>query len=148
MLTIYDFNNVTAYCLELMGPMLPLNIQRNLEKIAREAGLFIKPWNSEKEIENTRNGVIDVTQSPPMEAIAHQLKVWDPENSGRRFVVHLFYAGSPHTTKNRRRRQEWERNHPGNEEIVEHEFTAGNSDLLTAQQKEEVEQILKEAGIK
>lgn len=142
MLTIYDLNNITAYFLELQGPMLPVDIRRAVERIVREGGLFIKPWWSEEEIERIRNGVIDVTQSPPMQAITQQLESWDRDNPNNETVVHLFFAGSPSTRENRRRRQEWEMSHPGGEDIIEHEFSAGTAMALTTQQKEEVKRFL------
>ena len=141
MLTIYDLNNITGHILEEGGPMLAVDIRQYLDRIVRESKIPIFTEDLFKEIDPDRG--IDPMLYPPMQAITQQLKVWDRDNPGKTSVVHLFYAGSPHTVENKRRRSEWERTHPGFEEIIDHEFIAGDHLALSAQQKEEVEKILK-----
>ncbi len=141
MLTVYDLNNITGYILEEDGPMLPVDIRQYLDQIVRESKMPILAEDLFQEIDPNRH--IGPMLYPPMQAITLQLKEWDRDNPGKTSVVHLFYAGSPHTVENKRRRLEWERTHSGLEEIIDHEFIAGDHLALSAQQKEEVDQILK-----
>jgi len=140
MLTIRDLDDITAYILAQRGPMLPVDIRQVLDKIAQESGFFNVTGITEKEIWEF---VIDPMYYPPMQAITRQLEEWDRKNhSDGRIVVHLFYAGSPQRNKNRHRRKLWEMSHPGKEEVIEHEFTGGEPNRLTVEQKEEFEWIL------
>lgn len=77
-----------------------------------------------------------------MREITQKIETWMENNPERRQVVHLFFSQSMEQRERRVRRDEWERNHPGQEEIVEHEFTAGNADLLTEEQRRELRRIL------
>jgi hypothetical protein len=81
-----------------------------------------------------------------MQEITRQLEEWDKNNPGRGTIAPLFYAASPQSMENRSRREAWKLCHPEREEIVDHEFTIGNSDNLSEEQKDEVDRILNLSG--
>lgn len=144
MFTYNDLNNITVYILEQRGPMLPVDIRQVLDRIVREANIPILPvWDSEA---RNRDRVIDPMLYPPMQEITRQLEEWDIYNPDKAIAAHLFYAGNPQSQENRDHRKEWEKSHNGPEEIIDHEFTIGNSDNLSEEQKDEVDRILNLSG--
>lgn len=139
MFTIDDLNNVTAYLLTLGGPRTPVEIRQFLDHISRETKIQLfhfDPFSDDPE------RVIEPMVYPPIQEITRLLERWNQENPGRNFVVHLFVHGDPNTFQNRRFREEWERIHPGQEDVVVHEFSIGNPDSLTRDQRGVVEDIL------
>ena len=140
MFTIDDLNNVTAYLLELWGPMAPDEIRQFLDHISRVTRIRLFPFDP---FASDPERVIEPMVFPPIQEITRLLEEWNQENPGRNFVRHLFFHGNPDTNQNRRSREEWERNHPGPEEVVVHEFRVGNPALLTGEQRRVVEDILR-----
>lgn len=148
MFTLEDLNNVVAFLLEEQGPLTPVEIRQFLDRLAEEHKLPVdltdEIFNRINENSTLRHSerVLDSNLYPPMREITQKIETWMENNPERRQVVHLFFSQSMEQRERRVRRDEWERNHPGQEEIVEHEFTAGNADLLTEEQRRELRRIL------
>ena len=104
--------------------MTPVEIRQCLDRIAQEAGIPLLPFDP---FAADPERVIEPMVFPPIQEITRLLEEWNQENPGRNFVLHLFFHGNPDTNQNRRSREEWERNHPGPEEVVVHEFMVEKS---------------------
>ena len=148
MLTLDDLNNVVAFMLK-EGPLTPVEIRQFLDRLAEENRLPIdlidtinnSNINGRRILRHT-DRVIDPNLYPPMNVVTSEIQRWERENPGMVGVVHLFF--SPNTPLRLREdlRRTWMDEHPGREEVISHEFQAGDPDLLTEEQRQEVRRIL------
>ena len=130
----------------------PVEIRQFLDRLARETNLPI----DFDEIFNNINGsrtlchpdrVIDPNLYPPIQEINRQIETWMKNNPERRLVVYLFFSRSMEQRERRVRRVEWMRRHPGQEEIIELDFMAGDPIRLTERQREEALRIFQSLNL-